>query len=340
MAQNLLFPKRSKEVNAVTSKYWIMLGLSAQLRGVRFALSGSARNSKTYTMPRARSKLPPQATSEVEKCSNCGEPVPFHARSCYACSSDAGFPNVRAAKSRAEREALKKRVYDARVSTRARKCDRMLDEFGRKVDSSCAVICRSLEIIKDLVESENKLYVSFYRQIESGGRLPEDNEFDRGRASIDEALFPLYISDIVFAALSLNQKGVGGKYGRYAVVLREDMIRLRATTFEENPFDFVKKHTIALGSGIPVGYRPTWEERSQLAMAKLHHKITPSTTEDDFAAILLNSKDFVEVHIFGSISRKAISKVTGPKPRNATEEVLLKSIRTKLKLFGASYEEV
>lgn len=194
------------------------------------------------------------------------------------------------------------------------------------------------------MSSDSELYTSFYQQVGSEGRLPENNIWDRGRSAVDATLFPLYHPKIVFGALSLDNR-CPSKYGAYAMVLREKMIHQRATVFEENSFVFCQsKHKIVAGDPIPSGYRATWQERDQLAMAKLHSKLDTGTKSADFARILLtlgkdeSDQDFIEVHIYGTIHRAAVEKVAGPEPRAHADKVILKSLKRKLKEVGATLE--
>jgi hypothetical protein len=277
-------------------------------------------------------------------CPNCGENTPASARSCPSCQADVGFPNVRAAEVPEEKAALKQRLADAETSARARKCEAVLRDFGRAVLQSRAVICQNLGIVSSLVSSDNALYASFYKQIEGEVRLPEDNRFDRGRAAVDGTLFPNYHTKICFAALSLDNLGPTA-YGAYTLVLKEKMIFQRATVFEENSFSFCQvKHHIVVGDSIPLGYRALWPERDQLAMAKSHSRLEPTTHPDEYPAILVHrasdphDDDFIEVHIWGPIHRTAIERVVGPKPKSREDRVLWKSLATKLREVGAELE--
>lgn len=277
-------------------------------------------------------------------CRTCGANVPSSARYCPGCQADAGFPNVRAAEAPTEKDALHQRLADAEVSTKARKCDSVLRNFGSAVLKSKAVICKNLAVVSRLVSSDNALYASFYREIEGELRLPEDNRFDRGRSAVDGTLFPNYHTAICFAALSLDDVGPTA-YGAYTVVLKEKMIIQRATVFEENSFSFCQKtHRIVVGDPIPPGYRAVWGERDQLTMAKLHSKIDDATSAKGYPSILLrqgsatDEPDFIEVHIWGPIHRAAIERVVGPKPRTRDDKVLWNSLATKLSAVGATLE--
>jgi len=258
------------------------------------------------------------------------------------CQADAGFPNVRAARAKEEVEALEQRLLDARVSARARGCEIVLDCLATSVLTSKAVITRSLSVVQRLVSSDSELYAPYYTQVAAGTRLPEDNDWDRGRSAVDQTVFPSYADEIVFGALSLDGSGVAG-YGAYAIFLREDRIQHRATVFEENPFVFLRKHKVVTGDPLPRGYRACWDTRGQLAQAKLHSRLEPTTTAGDFAELLLSNgatagdDDFIEVHVFGPIHRRAIERVIGPTPKKR-DRALIKSLRRKLQEVGAELE--
>jgi len=251
---------------------------------------------------------------------------------------------VRAASAAEETKALRERVANAIVSARARGCQQVLLQFRECVEHSRAIMCRSLSVVQRIVASDSAMYATFYQEVDAGIRLPEDNRWDRGRGSVDQALFPHYARNIVSAALTVDGRGLTG-YGPYAIVLRDEMIQHRASVFEENPFSFMTRHKVVTGDPLPPGFRAVWTARDQLAMAKLHSRLDASTAPCDFAHILLTSgatpeqDDFIEVHIFGPIHRRAIERVVGPKPRR-NERALVASLRAKLRDVGADLETV
>jgi hypothetical protein len=281
-------------------------------------------------------------------CRQCGENVPASVRSCPSCQEDVGFPNVRAAETREEKAALQIRLSHAETSAKTRNCDAILRDFGKAVLLSKAVFCRNLGVVSSLVSSDSALYTNFYKQIDGEIRLPEDNRFDRGRSAVDGTLFPNYHKNICFAALSLDNVGLT-RYGAYSIVLKEKMVFQRAAVFEENSFTFCQtKHRIIVGEQIPPGYRAIWKDRGELAMAKLHSAIQPTTRPEQYPGILLHSgtnprvddDDFIEVHIWGAIHRTAIERIVGPRPKSREDKVLWKSLETKLKAVGAVLEIV
>jgi hypothetical protein len=178
---------------------------------------------------------------------------------------------VRIAEASVEIAALKKRLHDAEVSAAARKCKDVLDRFGVAILSSKAVISRSLATVQDLIDSDRRNYTSFQRQLLSGARVAEANEYDFVRTQVEAALFPNFHPDILFGFLALGGATLTG-YGAYAMVLKEQMIANRATVFEENSLDFARKHRLALADPLPPGFRATWANRDVLAKAKLHRR--------------------------------------------------------------------
>ena len=269
-------------------------------------------------------------------CQVCGESVPSYVRSCPSCGNDCGFPNVRSAMVEGEVTHLRLRVEAAQVSVAARGCSNQLNEFSDNVRSSKAVISRPLAKIHDLLNNERLSYVSFQKEVASGARQAEDNEFDTVRKQYEEALFPHFSEEIIFALLSLNDAGMEG-YGTHTMTLKDKMIGHRATVFEENPHNFVEKHGIVLNKPIPPGYRAPWSQRHELAIAKLHSSIDSTTEEAQHAAILATdnggsgNSDWIEVHIYGSINRNAIESVSGPMPKLKADRVMWQSIQSSMR---------
>lgn len=188
------------------------------------------------------------------KCNNCGGDLSDHEIRCHVCMRDIGFPNVRAAETREETVELARRLATAITSAKARGCEAILESFGQAVLGSSVVVSRPLGLVKNVVESANQLITSFYQQVDGGSRLPEDNQFDRARPSVDGLMFPYYGDQITFGALSLDGLGVGGSYGACHLSLRESAISSRATVFEENCLLFcTQRHRIIVGGRIPFG---------------------------------------------------------------------------------------
>jgi hypothetical protein len=136
----------------------------------------------------------------VHSC-ECGATVPANLRNCPVCERDNGYPNVRAAALKTETEALYARLHTAEVSAAARKCLDILNNFGTAVLSSKAVLARSFGVLHDIVMSDNVAWVSYHKQVASGSRLPENNDWDRGRTAAESTILPNFHDQISFAAL-------------------------------------------------------------------------------------------------------------------------------------------
>ena len=280
-----------------------------------------------------------------DKCHRCGELLAAHSPTCTNCGIQADYPNVRAATQVLEIAQLNVRLAGARASAEARNCDQQLEEFGLAVLNSKAVMARNVSVLGAMVYSDRALYTTFHEQVRAVARLPEDNEEDQIRQQIESAFFPHYFQHINYAALSLDGRGIDW-FGGYFITFKEKMIDIRTSVFEENLFDFVEKHALPLNKRPPPGYRSTWSSRNELAMAKLGSKIRDASIASDFPGILLNQPapgaarcDYVECHIYGSLSGAAIESVKAPKPTNSSDEMVWLGIRERLETLGADVEE-
>lgn len=280
---------------------------------------------------------------DVLGCPSCAEQIPEHARLCPVCNGDVGFPNVRAARKREERDALVARYRSAKDAAIRRGCQDVLVQFEEAVRRSKAVFCRNWGVLCRLLSSDTELYASFYGQVRAEARLPLNTELDRTRLVVDATFFPYYYENVRFAALSINGRGPMS-YGSCSIVLREAMIADRASVFEENTLVFCTRHRLALGESLPRGYRAAWHDRQVLALSKLEPRLGVETRTEDFSDILLNQTgktdrdDFVEVHIYGPLHRKAVERVVGPFPKLPEDSVLVSSLRERLGEVGASLE--
>ena len=253
---------------------------------------------------------------------------------------------MRAAEKTVETDHLALRLKNAETSTEARGCKDVLNNFGLAVDGAMVSISNNLSQLKILASDDNELYKTFYQEVASEARLPENNKWDRGRGAVDSTLFPNYPDDIRFGALTLTGRGVEANYGGYSMVLKNFAIISRTTFFEENTFLFVQRHKIIVGEPIPPGYRATWKDRSTLAKAKLHSKLDRTKKPHDYPGILLSQggsperDDFIEAHIYGPIHRRALEKVIGPAPQKPADKILWRALKRKLEEIGVQLEAI
>jgi hypothetical protein len=221
----------------------------------------------------------------------------------------------------------------------------VLDDFGRAVRQSLAVLARPLGDLDAFVKSENLLYVNFHSQVRSGSRIPEDNDWDKGRTAAESTVHPLYHEKINYSALSLDGVGVLW-WGEYSIALKEIHIARRTSVFDENPFLFCERHRVIAGQAPPMGFRATWALRDELAMAKLVGQISPTTQPNQYPPILLgqgtsrDDADFIECHTYGPLHRSSIERVIGPRPKGGPDLIIWKSVVAALQKLGAVVEEV
>ena len=242
------------------------------------------------------------------RCEFCTYNFELSLDCCPHCGRPSLFPNVAEADQEEEHNALQQRYQEAQADASRRGARVVLIAFEQAVAAhSRAVAARHVEEAGRLASSDNKIYPSFYEEVEAGIRTPNGGPWDRDREPIDSMLFNYYKKAIRFAALSLDERGVED-YGECFMLLREDMIAHRATVFEANSVKFVKAKVIAMGSmQIPPGYRAVWQERGYLAVAKLARHLAANTPADAFPRLLLTGRDtglddFIEVHIYGPMT--------------------------------------
>src|SRR5204863_83084 len=125
--------------------------------------------------------------------------------------------------------------------------------------------------------SDSPYFISFHSQVRDHSLIARSNGWDEQRISAENTVNPIYYVDLQFAALSLDDRGLT-YYGSYCVTLKEAVIEMRSSVFEENPFLFNPKHQVYSGKQPPLGYRASWTRRCALAEAKLGHLITSNTS--------------------------------------------------------------
>jgi len=277
-------------------------------------------------------------------CSKCGEEVPVTTRECPVCKTDAGFPNVRAARQQREVDALAARYDTAIESAAARNVVNEVREFEAAVASSKAVMNRQLGALSDWFNGASELFLSYHNQVKHLGRLPNDTAHDQQRESAEAAINPYYYQELSYAALSLDGYGTF-YYGPYTLTLKSATIEDRASVFERNIFNFNRIHHVVAGQRPPPGYRSTWESRGRLAVAKLQPNITAGCSASQFPDILMEPRrgesdcDFIEVHIFGPINRRGVERIAGPAPKARPDRLTWRQIVRKAKEYGVVVEE-
>lgn len=200
----------------------------------------------------------------AETCSHCGNLIPPSWVRCPHCARPGLFPNVRAAESKEESDALDARYTAATQKAAARGCVTQVQGFEGVAAGSRAVIARSVNEVLRLASDDKELYSTFYKLGKADVRLPSGEKWDSLREVAESALFTSYREEIRFAALSVDGIGLRN-YGVCSLVLRDDMIAHRASVFEENCVLFMDHENIRMADAdkLPLGRRATWQARGR-----------------------------------------------------------------------------
>jgi hypothetical protein len=189
-------------------------------------------------------------------------------------------------------------------------------KFGGVVrDKSSVVIAVPAGFARNFFADPKAIYVNYEALTGAGVRQPASQQDDRARLTVDSWFFGSAAARISFGALSISTRGLS-TYGDVAMRLKPEAVNSRTSFLERNTYAFEAEHKPTLISPIPLGYRAVWDNREELAVVKHGDQINKMQTEVDWDPIILTadpidrSKDeFIECHIFGSITRHSIENV-------------------------------
>ena len=269
--------------------------------------------------------------SDYDTCPECGHSTSITRRKCSKCRKEIWYPNVKLAELYVEQRALERRCACAKKKADKNGSSQRLKEFEEKVENTCLVINMKEKLLLEFLRDTDKIYENYHV-------LARDEiyilppQIERIRIAVDGVLFPGFMDQIRFAALSLDGHGLKS-YGGVSVRLDDTYLKESVSFLEENSFGFMKKHGIRVASpSTPKGYLAVWQTRGKLAVAKLAESVNNSTQEADFAKLMVkstmdkNTDEFIEAHIYGEITRedfksvKFVSKVSGKVARARKEK--------------------
>lgn len=274
-------------------------------------------------------------------CDNCRQPINAAQRLCPSCSFDCGYPNVREANAPDEREALEAR-YNAE-SEKVNECGASdtLGKFSKKVEEeSCVVVNTPLSTALQFVVSKSSIYMNYEALVGSGSRTPAIPENDRERISLSGRIFGSYSKEIRYGALSLNGLGVES-YGEVHFQLRDECIKHRTSFMECNSYKFYER--FSNGVEVNFGHRSIWNNRHQLAIAKVGVVDLCGQPESNWHNLLLHSDgkdrnldEFIEAHIFGGFNSNAFKDIKIPSAGlNRDDSLLAKLIEERFRTHSA-----
>ena len=275
-------------------------------------------------------------------CEHCSADVSDGDRYCPSCQRDLGAPNCRECGSERERAALASRASESRRKADIRGCKKDCQCFESHVRTgSCVVVTLPPLVARNLCDNPHLLYSNYEKMVAGGQRRPAPADDDRRRAAVGGQLFGSYASNIRYGALSLTGEGVP-TYGCVYWRLRQIAISDRVSFLEKNSYAFVEEHRGTFGNGIPAGHRAVWDNRHELAVAKLGDRLSPGQSLDDWQALLIESDgndrakdDFIEAHIFGGFDIQAVESMQLAKTKR-----LSRTQRLDAELALASFKEL
>jgi len=280
----------------------------------------------------------PVEQPQAERCPRCQSAVSITLRHCPTCSHDLGFPNARECGSREEREALSRRADQARSEAdRNGYAETFTALSSALVDKSGVVVAMPAAWARNLLANPNVIFKNYETLVGDGSLKPAEPTQDRRRMAVGALLFGEYAVHIRYGALSLTDEGLP-TYGKVHCRLRDIAIRERVSFVEANSFVFVEKHKVTPGKPVPRGYRAVWDNRHELALAKLGSNLKDKPVEKDWQDLLLHSDgrdperdDFIEAHIFDGFDRAAISAICRVKQKQSRHVEI--DIEIALELF-------
>lgn len=250
-------------------------------------------------------------------------------------------------------EALQGRYDDAVHLARLNGADISREAFESSVQSkSHAVLSLSYAELRYLAENEKRVFSTFYKRVEEGLQIPNGGPWDVLRGVSEHVLYQHQKAHIRFAALSLNHVGVKN-YGECHVTLKEALISDRTSTFEDNNVVFTvytQKASMEDAVDSPAGHISDWQNRHQLAVAKLRRSLQPLPLSPAESAELLidqgktTAEDrFIELHIWGPMTVRTIEKVViipkRSKRRKQPKKAEIQSLRDVLAEYSVDVIE-
>ena len=247
-----------------------------------------------------------------------------------------------------EQLAVERRYQAALQDTNRRGCAVIRQEFEAWLAICSAVAARPLEEVEKLATSDKVGYPTYYDLTEAGLRLPDGTAWDDLRRAADEVLFPRYREKMRVAALSGDGVGVAN-FGHFWLSLRVSMIAHRASVFDQNSASFVADQQLRKAQPALQGHRAPWAERQKLAVAQLAPRLSPTTTAQDFSAVLLeqgattDEDRYIEVNIWGPMTIRSFEKVVYSRSRVvgrlSGQLSRLKTLKRDLARFNVDLEE-
>lgn len=247
------------------------------------------------------------------ECAYCKNQFPDTRNNCPHCARPQIFPNVTKATVQIERDKL-----ETRFDSQKKKCEAggRDDEFARfekaTANSHALFACPLLRLHREIA-SGTDIFETYYQLEELRLRSSKPSSLDwealRPQTEIQLLGSKTHIKQLHYACLSLDWESLSN-YGDCVVKLENEMIGHRASCFEGN-----SAVIYAVEGKFDHYLRSDWDGRGRICSAVLAEKLSKGTRDDEFAKLLVVSAadsvddQFIEVHVFGTITAKSIAEV-------------------------------
>jgi hypothetical protein len=250
------------------------------------------------------------------KCPQCGVVANESLRLCPTCYFDLGCPNVRAAAASNQVSALGARFAIAADNATKKGCTSEFEGLFQAITkSSHVVVAMPANYARNFLKDRRTVYASYEKLVGSGSRVPAAQEHDTERCAIGGKFFGSYADQIRYGVLSLDGTSLPN-YGLVFVRLRDVSVQNRVTFLHENSFLFAKNNSMTFDASIPPGFICDWQNRANLAAAKMEPTLSAGSNITDWAHGLVRAgltrrdDDCIEAHIFGGFNAEAVQSVS------------------------------
>lgn len=255
-------------------------------------------------------------------CTECDHENERNRARCDRCDEKlgSGYPNVNIYSDSYFQNGLIKRYQKALKPYESNYIQQVIEPYEKYINKEGKIVINmNIDLLYELVKNKED-YLPYRRAVEQNKRLISKIYNDHKRSVVDTSFYGLHGADIVFAALSGNEKGLIS-YGPIAVILQEKLVKKRLTVFEKNSFflyDHLTKHQGWNPAEFPPpsGFFAIWNDRALLGVIKCHSTLKKNSNSKQYENVLLTSNgdrstdEFLELHIFNKITYLSFKKVS------------------------------
>lgn len=261
-------------------------------------------------------------------CESCGQSFPNSRTSCPHCARPQLFPNVSNAGGPAEKRKLDERFSKAKARCDAEDRGAEFERFRTVAAGSHALFNCALERLHREIASGTDIIETYYQLEELRLRVTghPDLDWDKLRPQAEIALLGSHhhIERLHYACLSLTWDGLTS-YGDCVVKLDDKMIGHRASCFEGNT-----AVVFFIRGNFRHHLRSVWSDRGRIAAAIFADRLQKGVSDAEFPKILVAQAgpavddEFIEVHLFGTMTVKTFAAVKFPANIPGKRELIMR----------------